>query len=418
MAGVYELECEQEAQGWNFTAKSVCDSCVDEEALEKVIREKADSRSSCDFCGRSPAAELDVLLDAFFNGLHHEYVPAGGYVPWDGREGGYQWPTTDSIDLVCEFGYVFVGDGLLDAVIEATRLDTMAEFDFITRRRDVALSSSWEEFCEIVKYRTRYVFWRLPIDEDLGAGEIPPELILDQVGRLVEEYELIRVLPAGECFWRAQAHEEEAIEHSANRLGTAPPSKALAANRMSPAGIPKFYGTVDVDTAIREVAYGSDCTSVTWGQFELTADSLVVDLAGVPDQPSMFDPELGSQHRYIRFLRRFVDQISERVASEHEQIEYVPTQIVTEYMLHVFRGGDIGGVLYPSSITGTNCVVLDVPNKDCLGPSDDLSDSPLHLRLVQESVDSRMITVEDRQEMAKAVEPDMPDSNGQQQLDF
>ena len=418
MAGVYELECEQEAQGWNFTDKSVCDGCVDEEALEQVIREKADLRSCCDFCGRRPAAELDVLLEAFFNGLRHEYEPAGGNVPWDGREGGYQWPTIDSIDMVCDFGHIFAGDGLLDAVIDATRLDTMAEFDFVTRRRDVALSSSWEEFCEIVKYRTRYVFWRLPIDEDLGAGEIPPELILDQVGNLVENYELIRVLPAGECFWRAQAHEEEAIEHSACRLGTAPPGQALAANRMSPAGIPKFYGTVDVDTAIREVAYGSDCENVTWAQFKLTADALVVDLAGVPDELSMFDPDLGSQHRYIRFLRQFVEQISKRVAAEHEQVDYVPTQIVTEYLLHVLRAGDIAGVLYPSSITGAECVVLDVPNEDCLGPKEDMSDSRLQLRLIQESADSRMISEDDRRAPIADSGSEMLDSDGQQQLDF
>ena len=418
MAGVYELECEQEAQGWSFTDKSVCDGCVDEEALKRVILENADMCSICDFCGKSPAAELDVLLEAFFGGLHHEYEPAGGNVPWDGGEGGYQWPTIMSTDLVYGFGHIFVGDGLLDAVIDATRLETLTEFDPITQRRDEALSASWEEFCKIVKYQTRYVFWRLPVDEDLGAGEIPPELILDQVGRLVEEYELIRVLPAGERFWRAQPHDEEVIERSAHRLGTAPPGEALAANRMSPAGIPKFYGTVDVDTAIREVAYGSDYENVTWGQFELTADALVVDLDGVPDEPSMFDPELGSQHRYVRFLRRFVDQISERVASEHEQVDYVPTQIVTEYLLQVLRGGDIGGVLYPSSITGTKCVVLDVSNEDCFGPDEDLSDAPLRLRLISESIDSRMISEDDRQELIAASEPEMPETDRQLQLDM
>lgn len=153
---------------------------------------------------------------------------------------------------------------------------------------------------------------------------------------------------------------------------------------MSPAGIPKFYGAMDIETAIREVANDSDNNNVTWSQFELTADLLVVDFTRLPEEPSMFDPELGSQQRQIRFLRLFADQLSERIQPEREQIDYVPTQIVTEYLLHVPNaGGRIRGLIYRSSLTGSECVVLDVPNQHCV---DHRADTPGFLKLVVGSV--------------------------------
>ena len=57
------------------------------------------------------------------------------------------------------------------------------------------------------------------------------------------------------------------------------------------------------------------------------------------------------------------------VKDGREHIEYVPTQIVTEYFRHVFRtsiGEQVKGILYRSSRNGEGtCCVLFFGNENC-----------------------------------------------------
>ena len=289
---------EEYERGWPLTDRSVCAGCVEDYALETTLRENADEDMRCDFCQNSPAAPLDLLIEGFYNGLCNEYEDAVEGVSWDGREGGYQWePKWDTWELISEFYEVLPNDELLEAICAALPDITWVESDFITPRYDEALNDSWARFCEVVKFKTRFVFWQYDLDEDLGAGEVSSTEILDLVGRLIDKYDLARVLPQGHRLWRAQTHKDATIDHTGARIGTAPRGCALRANRMSPAGIPMFYGADAKDTAIREAAYGSTEAKVTWGQFELSSDVAVVDFTRPRLVPSMFDPEWGPARR-------------------------------------------------------------------------------------------------------------------------
>ena len=385
---------EQSDQGWDFTDGSVCSGCVEDGALKTILRENEDAGLRCDFCGSAAAAHLDTLLEAFVNGLRNEYENALDGVWWDGREGGYQWhPQWDTWDLIEDFYWVFSSQELLDAVRAAVHDITWVESDFITRRRDEVLIEAWDRFCEAVKHKTRFVVWLLrPDDDDLAPGEIPPAKILDHVAPLIERLDLVRDLPAGVRVWRARTHCQSPIKHTASALGTVPRELALKANRMSPAGIPMFYGSADEDTAIQEVTYESENTYVTWCEFELSADLRVVDLTQLPAEPSMFDPELGSMRRQIRFLNMFVEQLSDRIEPDHADIDYVPTQIVTEYLLHVHGGGDrVRGLVYQSSLADGACVALDIPNDHCIDSTTFSASGSPQLRLVADSVRSDAI---------------------------
>lgn len=397
--GISDLAIQQEEQGWNSSDKYVCDNCIEEEALKKVVRDALDYQLTCHFCGGDPAALLDVLLEAFFNGLRNEYRPVDEEaVIYDRREGGYQWDEKwDTWVLIDNYSYVFAHDDVLPAIKEVAHMLCWVRRDFVTRRRDVALNDSWQEFCEAVKHQTRYVFWRLPIDEDLGAGEIPPARVLDEVGRLIKEHGLVRPFTTSEQIWRSQTHRSPSISHTAARLGTVPKERALAANRMSPPGIPRFYGAMDEATAIQEVVYKCRDFKVTWAQFELTHDISVVDLTDLPSEPSMFDPQLGSQRRYVRFLHTFVDHLSERV--KYKEIEYVPTQVVAEYLLHILDNNErIVGLVYRSTFNGKKCVMFDIPNENCIDEGVELPNTDAGLRLVPDSIKSRRIKRKDRRE--------------------
>lgn len=95
----------------------------------------------------------------------------------------------------------------------------------------------------------------------------------------------------------------------------------------------------------------------------------VVDLSELPPILSMFDA--GSRYLIpgVAFLHNFVAGLVAPIAREgREHIEYVPTQIVSEFIRHGFRTDDeqsLHGILYRSSKRpdGIACVLfIDVEN--------------------------------------------------------
>lgn len=403
MGQMKKFYMEQQEQGWDFSEMWVCTRCVDDDALEKIIAESAQEGQECNFCENRPAAPLDVLLEAFMNGISHEYGDVDNEgVPYETAEGGYHTANiTDTWDIVDEFGYVLVGDGLIDAVQRHLHHRLWTERNWAHRRRDEVLTDSWEQFSYAVKYETRYVFWlrKSPDDEDAEFyGEIPAGRILDHVGRLIEMAELVRRIPAGTRFWRARTHDGSTEWKSAD-VGTVPKLQAVRGNRMSPAGIPLFYGAADKDTAIAEVSQlQSAHENVTVCQFEIMSDCDVIDFTNIRPVPSLFDAEWGPVWRQFRFLHHFIERISSPVSRELEQIEYVPTQIVTEYFLKIFGEASIDGIAFNSAVNGGIDVVLDVPNERCFDATPVEPVEKLSLRLIEDSMQTRKILMPERAE--------------------
>lgn len=152
-----------------------------------------------------------------------------------------------------------------------------------------------------------------------------------------------------------------------------PVQYATSANRMSAAGVPMFYGALDADTAASEAqsADPESLPNVTVGKFESLRPLRVVDFTRSVVVPSLYDPDLGHRRGELGFLRSFVDEVSQPITrGRTEHIEYVPTQVVTEYFRSVFTPSDgerSDGLLYWSARRegGTN-VVLFLVNEDAV----------------------------------------------------
>lgn len=374
---------------------SVCSRCVDDEALQDLLDQAAEPDLVCQFCGGDRAAEFSVLLDAFVRGLQHEFndVDEEG-IAYDSREGGYQWSDIrDTWDLISdEFSDVLVGSGLVEAVQRSLEFRLWAPRDFIEPRRDEALTASWKDFCNAIQHKTRYVFWQRPRsrDEDsLGAGEIPPEQILRRIGDLVSRLGLVRWLHPTTLLWRARVHARNEQVGTATSLGTVPQDLCKQSNRMSPAGIPMFYGALTPETALLEAMVRPGHQDVaTVGAFTCSQVASIVDFTDLPPVPSLFDPELGGLHREFRFLHAFVKELAQEVRPSYEEIDYVPTQVVTEYLIHAWDVGEpVAGLKYRSSHGGEACVVLNVRSEKCVDiDTGSLGDGTLHLVLRPESV--------------------------------
>lgn len=356
-----------EAQGWAAGDESVCPDCIAEEALQGFVRDAATAELACTFCSATPAAPIEALLEPFMIGVRREFAHAGDSVYWDGREGGYQAPTCDSWDLAEHYGDLFVGDGLLEAVRDALVEETWVASNWAWSSRDEALAAGWDAFCHQLKYETRYVIWRKQPDRDAHeVGEIPPAAILDAVGDLVDLYPewLTAEIEPGVKLWRARPHDAHEDVASASELGTTPISKSRS-NRMSPAGIPMFYGAFDEQTAVLEACQGTDKTHVTTGAFVASGAAKVLDLTNLQPIPSLFASNGDERPQWV-FLHYFADSL--RAKPVLEEIDYVPTQVVTEYFLKVFGDGRFfDGLRYTSDVEGGDiCVVLDVRNPGCV----------------------------------------------------
>jgi hypothetical protein len=256
------------------------------------------------------------------------------------------------------------------------------------------MSARWERFCEAVQHESLSgpVLDRHHHSGVRNANGVLVSSVLEELGRAVERLELLRVLPAGSRLWRARAHESPSIAGSAKELGTVPREIALQANRLSPAGIAMFYGSEDAETAVRETAVRSSARWVTSGQFETSQSCVVVDFASfsaVVSSSLVGQVRRGADGRHpLVFLQSLISQLRRPARERYEHIDYVPTQVVTEYLLHSYsQRRPIRGMLYSSTLTGRPSAVLDIPNDRCVEYEPGWADaSELHLGLVPGSV--------------------------------
>jgi hypothetical protein len=210
----------------------------------------------------------------------------------------------------------------------------------------------WDRFSQAVKHESRFVFLEgESADPSIGFLRGLRDYVDDKNG-------LVRTLPAGSAVFRGRLCDEPtAIGRSAQDLGPAPAARA-GANRMSPQGISYFYGSSDIETAVAEIAgHGVQPLAVV-GRFVTTRDLYVLDLTAPPSMPSHFDRGRRREHRMLSFLGSFVAAITAPVIPDGRQhVEYVPTQVVTEYLRRIARVR-LDGLVLPSARTAERTFVL------------------------------------------------------------
>lgn len=142
----------------------------------------------------------------------------------------------------------------------------------------------------------------------------------------------------GEKLFRARviATEEDFKEIAADpasRMG-APPAGLRRAGRMNAAGIAVFYGATDADTAIAELrpAVGS---SVCVATFQVRRPINVLDLTRFTRPAKRIDIFARNQVKRSTqwaFMQSFSNEISKPILPGDEHLEYVPAQVVAEYL--------------------------------------------------------------------------------------
>ena len=91
--------------------------------------------------------------------------------------------------------------------------------------------------------------------------------------------------------------------------------------------VPFFASKEDKETAMKECV-GGDSDGLIVGYFETSRDLRIIDLTSIPEQSFWVNNWQGNQ-----FLHHFNENITKRVnPKDTNHLQYVPTQIFTEYL--------------------------------------------------------------------------------------
>lgn len=176
---------------------------------------------------------------------------------------------------------------------------------------------------------------------------------------------LIRTLSAETEFFRCRSRSTATPITEPLDLGP-PPCEFASQSRMSPAGVPMFYGALDQDTA-RAETLANRRDRHTMATFALSRSIRVLDLTKVP-AISIFDQNRRSLYGWSIFMGQFIRDLGKKVERDNRMhIDYVPTQIVTEYFRTFMvdsKRAPIQGIRYRSTKAGRHCVVLFADRED------------------------------------------------------
>ena len=349
---------------WCAPSKFVCAECVQDEDLRITIFTHRLSEHVCSYCGVGErAAPVSAILEPIGKALHRYFAdPGNAGAIRDEGEWLIDTITTEAalkqLPLLCH-------QDVFSDVARAFHNTAWVPCNghFLDLHEGEHMTQAWDQFEELTKHRTRYFFVEQTagLEVHLGQMYLNPADFLRHIAGVVTGLNVLRKLDEQQALFRAR-HAKKGVTPTIKDMG-APPNKKANAGRMNPAGISYLYLAKELTTAIREVS--QEPAQILVAQFRLKREVNVLDLTEVPDPPSVFALNEYDRRQGILFLQSFVTRITMPLKKDgKEHIEYVPSQVVSEYLAQVFSLGTIGqnidGIVYPSTVAslGQNVVIF------------------------------------------------------------
>lgn len=361
----------------------VCPDCIEYESLQEVVAANAISEE-CDYCGKlstTPVAcELSDVVERIRYAIYQEYASPEEETMYDPEEGDYAGNVLEHTDLFDEIGFELSNEELYDDIVSSFWDERFCHIGMWAGSPTERQKDAWDGFKTIVKHRRRFTFGNIPDEEcDHGIIEHHPKEMLLHIADTISWFGLSSVVPAGFLFWRVRVHEKTESLKIPDGLAAPSPDQAKYSNRMSPAGVPMFYGAEDFDTAFAETVDPDEDIGkkLTGGAFVSKKPLVLLDLCNLPKSVCFFNEWETSKRFGLYFLREFQADLSKPIKKDGRQdIEYVPTQVFTEFIRFEYQsptGSAYSGIRYPSSKTGRPCVVLFLDQEECLPRQNDWS---------------------------------------------
>lgn len=312
-----------------------CTECFSVQEIKYFII-NYDEKGECDYCESKNVciAAVDEVGSFIMEGVGRAYENPANQVGYDSKEGGYLLPTTNIYDLLIHGESIFSDHidepyGFINALIPDSLTEYVQKDPYGPPRGDSDERYYWENFCKLVKTQHRYTAFMPEKGNNFPATPHPIDLM--ELIVTVLSYEHFSIIKKGDKILRARL-EKKGHKFSHEEL-TSPPSRNARNNRMSPAGISLFYGSLDPKTCISELR-PSVGERVVVAEFTATKDLTVIDLSRTAAKgPSIFNKQY-SHHleSWVSFIRHFSDDISRPIRPMDQEIDYIPTQVFTEFL--------------------------------------------------------------------------------------
>lgn len=348
---------DEEDPDWSSIEGAICLSHVVDRSLADAIG--AATERGCTVCGRVGAADepafavqWDAVMEPFMSAFWREYErPEAAPTPSDLED------TTWAVGYLAQCAFEIRHIETIGPLIsDAISVDEVSTHGAVISAD--GLSHEWDDFESTVKHESRFVF----VGSDGPSARVQD--FLRKLGELAsDESGLVSHLLPKDPLYRARTVDWDSfgsaeLPASAAELGPAPADRA-AANRMSPAGIPMFYGAEDEATALNEVAAFSIAQHAVVGEFYPTRPLRMLDLRAAARFASPFDEQHLGLRILLLFLEEFQQAISRPIVPDGRQhIDYVPTQVVAEFFRRAVDP-PLDGIVFASAHNGhSNCVVF------------------------------------------------------------
>lgn len=390
----------------NLENKFVCERCMQDKYLRKIIRSLLES-NECTYCKRKSkkliGAPLQELIGPIYYGMTTEWEHPNDILGWCKAEGG--WLGEDVYDTYELSWFIedkaeIVNDELIKDIV-----DCLSDYQWC---RDPSgtdfsedLNISWNYFSSLIKHNYRYTFFQIDekiyLDPDPWGDEIriSPKQFLHVLSSIIKmNSNMIKKIKQGDRFFRARLFDNNTDKiYTAKELGS-PPSEYAKTSRMSPAGIPIFYGALDKDTALKEIIIrkNSNHKFAIVAEFEVLKSLEILNLCNIHNVVSIFDEKKRGLRKATKFLRKFSEEISREIILDgREHIDYVPTQVITEYFRHIYkhkRKESLDGIFYHNARqpNGINCALF-IENDQCIDGNENLGGNQVLRIISQERIE-------------------------------
>lgn len=320
----------------------------------------------CDFCESesAPTIELGELADRVHSVIEEHFQATSPYPEGiellAAREGHWVqsgepvrdviWDLINSPEAVADAIWEDLSEKHdprgKDAAIDPGPYDSEAHYE--ERGIDTyEFAESWRSFKENISGRAR--FFNRFAEETLshlfsGISELETHDGQPVVQQLAPENVFFRARVA-----LSDEKLKSILQNLPGSLGV-PPHGSARAGRMNPEGIGMVYGAMDAETCLAEVRapVGSQ---VVIGRFSPVRQMRLLDLSLLQDvylYGSLFDAEYTQALSRLYFLKSLVWELSAPVMPGTEGREYLPTQVVAEF-LAAQKDMALDGVLFASS---------------------------------------------------------------------
>lgn len=348
---------------------NICHECVGDEFLKNEIRAEG-KRGNCSYCEKIRkvvplpwlAENISTAIEEHFYLTSNEPTPLE-YALLSDKESNYDWERHGQevnylIQDMAEVSDIVAND--VQAYLSFYSEGDPKDFEenpygeeacYEERPPDTyGFKESWDFFRKEITFRARFF--------SQFAEQILNELFsnLDSL-KTYDGKSVIRIAgPSSEnpYVFRArvsQTHNslDQILRNPVKEL-SAPPPKFAKHGRMNASGISVFYGATDAETCITEVRppVGSH---VVVGKFQILKDIRLLDLNILSEiyiKGSYFDPEFKGFKGHAAFLQHLVGELTKPVMPEEETFEYLPTQIVAEYLAEKVKP-NLDGIIFGSS---------------------------------------------------------------------